>query len=87
MFVTDELIEQQKKIFAYTDFAEKLHIKLFYERNKKFQSEYEKNENELSIIKTEIKLNKIMATLDFLLSEHQDSIKFYISLSNKEQNE
>tara|TARA_R100000900_G_scaffold47826_1_gene38550 strand:+ start:142 stop:402 length:261 start_codon:yes stop_codon:yes gene_type:complete len=85
MYVTDELIEQQKKIFAYMNFAEKLKIKLFYERNKKFQSEYEQNENEISIIKTEIKLNKVMATLDYLMSEHNDSIQFYISLSNKEK--
>ena len=84
MYVTDELIKQQKKIFAFMNFAEKLNIKLFYERNKKFQSEYAQNENELSIIKTEIKLNKVMTTLDYLLSEHHESMKYYISLSKKE---
>ena len=35
--------------------------------------------------KTEIKLNKVMATLDYLMSEHNDSIQFYISLSKKEK--
>ena len=84
MFVIDEVKEQQKKIFAYMNYVEKLEIKLFYERNRTSKTEYEKNENEISIIITEIKLNKIKATLDYLIVEHNESLKYLVSLSNEE---
>ena len=87
MYVTDELKTERERIVSLNHYVEKLYIKLFFEKNEKFNTEYEQNENDISIIQTEIKLNKILATLDFLQAEHLASIEYFISLSNKEPNE
>lgn len=68
-------------------YIEALKIKIYYEENRTFDSEYDKNENELSLIKTRIKCCKMLETLNYLNIEMQDLIDFYIETIKKEENE
>ena len=85
MVLEDELYRQQKKIHFYNGCIQKLSVKLYYEKNKKFDNEYLSNENELSIMSTENKICKMKYILSFLLIEHQESMNSYVNLIKQEK--
>ena len=87
MVLEDELKRHQDKIFLYNSYIEKLRVKLYYERDKKIDNAYQKNENGLSIISTEIRLNKALEIVSLLLKEYQEYSDSYVELIKKEQNE
>ena len=87
MVLIDEIRLLQDKIELYMSYIEVLKIKIYYEDNRVFDSEYEKNENELSLIKTRIKCCKMLETLSYLNSEMQNLIDYYIEVSKKEDDE
>ena len=87
MVLEDELQRHQNKIFLYNSYIEKLSIKLYYERNKKIDNEYLKNENDLSIISTEMRLTKVLETAGLLIAEYQHYSDSYVKIIKKQENE
>ena len=82
MVIENELKCLQKRIAFYSAYFEKLSIKLYFEKCKTFKTEYEQNENSLSILTTQVKLHKIETTLNYLINEFQESMVSYVEIMN-----
>ena len=85
MVLENELDRQQQRIFFFASYFEVLSVKLYFEKHKTFETEYEENENNLSVLLTQVKLDKIKATLDYLTTEFQQSMECYVKLIKEQE--
>lgn len=77
------LFELQDRIKLNSNYLECLRIREYYLEHRNTENEYEENENNLKLIHTRIKIEKLNAILTFLFREFDANFEIYNELLNE----